>query len=196
MRALERPVKLRSPRQRRRSGQELERAVGELADRANTPGLEVWRVQPIVEVAAPESYQAWRQARERRWRRERVSYTSRSWPARLQPGELAGVLLPQLHGGSYRGRPAEVAQPIFAHGDTPKPDRDYERPYEPLVLRVALTWAWLVLEEEPPANAVLLAPPLVDLITRWPAARVPVDLGLSWPLEVSQPHIRPQRSRF
>ena len=47
--------------------------------------------------------------------------------------------------------------------------------------------SWMVLDADRPVNAVRLALPLVDLIIRRPSARMPVDLGLSGPLEVSQP---------
>ena len=42
-------------------------------------------------------------------------------------------------------------------------------------------------------HAALLAPPLIDVIGRVPKPRSLRDLGIYWPLEPSEPHIRPRR---
>jgi hypothetical protein len=42
-------------------------------------------------------------------------------------------------------------------------------------------------------QAALLAPPLIDLTGRTPKPRIPRDLGIIWPLEPIDPHIRPPR---
>jgi hypothetical protein len=65
------------------------------------------------------------------------------------------------------------------------------------VLALMFRWASFVVDDTngaPRSQAALLAPPLVDLIGSRPLPRVPCDLGLSWPLEPSEPHIRPSRS--
>jgi hypothetical protein len=42
-------------------------------------------------------------------------------------------------------------------------------------------------------QAALLAPPLIAVIGRVLTPRIPRDLGINWPLEPSEPHIRPRR---
>lgn len=85
--------------------------------------------------------------------------------------------------------------PVFTHSQPPPPASDFEHPYEPLVL--GLTAGWVRMTRAKPAmqDAVLLAPPLVDLLGRRPRPRTPQQLGIAWPLEPSQPHIRPSRRR-
>jgi hypothetical protein len=59
-----------------------------------------------------------------------------------------------------------------------------------------LQWASFAADETNGSHrfdGALLAPPLVDLIGRRPSPHVPCDLGLSWSLEPSEPHIRPAR---
>jgi len=188
------PVPLESPRRRRRARRELQRVIGRLADRVTEPDVMVWRVQPVIEVCGPAHYVRWRGARARRWKRDGGEWTTDSWPDRLHEPQSAAVLLPQSHGGRWRGKPAEIALPLFASG-TPKTGRDLEHPYEVHVLALMLRWASLVVDDTNGApQAALLAPPLVDLIGSRPLPRVPCDLGLSWPLEPSEPHIRPSRS--
>lgn len=150
-------------------------------------------MQPVVDVCAAERYPARRQAREKSCRREGAQYSTRTWPNRLVPSELAGVPLPQLHGGHYRGQPAEIALPLFSCGTPPPPDRDFEHPYEPLVLRLIAGWAEMTREDPADQHAVLLAPPLVDLIASRPRPRIPYELGIAWPLEASPSHIDPPR---
>jgi len=150
----------------------------------------VWRVQPVVEVCTAIDYPTWRTARERAWKRDGNRYSVRTWPARIMEGELAAVLLMQSHGGHQRGQSAEIAVPAFAHG-IPARGHDVEQPYEPLALALLVGWMKLALADE--HQAALLAPPLIDLIGRVPKPRIPRDLGINWPLELSEPHIRPRR---
>jgi hypothetical protein len=93
------PVGVRSRRRRRRLRGELERAVDELAGRTDRAGVTVWRVQPVIEICTAESYPTWRSAPERAWRHERTQFSTRTWPDRLNPIAIAGVFLPQSHGG-------------------------------------------------------------------------------------------------
>lgn len=195
MPGLDRPVRVRSRWRRRRVRHELQRAVQELADRADRPGVTVWRVQPVIEICTAEHYPAWRDAREKAWRREHTQFNTRTWPQRLMPAEIAGVLLPQSHGGHYRGRPAEIAMPVFTHNPPPPPASDFEHPYEPLVLGLTAGWVRMTRADPATENAVLLAAPLVDLLGGRPRARILQQLGIDWPLEPSQPHIRPSRHR-
>ena len=153
----------------------------------------MWRVQPVIEICTAESYPTWRSARERTWRHERTQFSTRTWPDRLQPMAIAGVLLPQSHGGHHRERPAEVALPVFSCGTPPAPDRDFEHPYEPLVLALTAAWTRMTREDRSAEHAVLLAPPLVDLLGGRPRPRIPHELGITWPLQPSQPHIKPSR---
>jgi hypothetical protein len=96
----------------------------------------------------------------------------------------------QSHGGARPGQPAEVAVPTFAHG-LPARGNDIGQPYEPLTLALLVGWIKLALADE--RHAALLAPPRIDLIGRVPKPRVPRDLGIDWPLEPSEPHLRPRR---
>jgi hypothetical protein len=189
-------MSLESPRRRRRARRELQRVIERLAERATEPDVTVWRVQPVVEVCGAAHYVTWRSARTRRWKRDGGKWTTNSWPDRLREPQSAAVLLPQSYGGRWRGQPAEIALPVFA-SRTPKSGRDIEHPYEVHVLALMLRWASFVGDDANSANrshAALLALPLVDLIGRRPLPRVPCDLGLSWPLEPSEPHIRLPRS--
>jgi hypothetical protein len=110
------PMPLESPRRRRRARRELQRVIGRLADRATEPDVTVWRVQPVIEVCGPAHYVRWRGARARRWKRDGGEWTTDSWPDRLHEPQSAAVLLPQSHGGRWRGKPAEIALPLFASG--------------------------------------------------------------------------------
>ena len=83
--------------------------------------------------------------------------------------------------------------PVFAHQPRPDAGRDFDHPYEPLALSLAVGWIRLVLADPTGQPAVMLAPPLVDLITRQPTPRVARDLSIIWPIEVSDAHIRPAR---
>jgi len=147
-------------------------------------------VQPVVEVCTATHYQAWRKARDRAWKRDGNRYSVDTWPARIIEGELAAVLLMQSHGGQRRGQSAEIAMPTFARG-VQVAGPDVERPYEPLALALLVGWIKLALPDR--CHAALLAPPLIDLIGRVPKPRIPCDLGIDWPLEPSEPHIRPPR---
>ena len=187
------PVNPTSRWRRRRLRSELQRGVAELAERAENPNVTAWRLQPVIEIVADDNYPAWRKARQRAWKRDRSSFNTDRWPTRVPTGELAGVFLPQTHGGQRRGQAAEVAMPVFAHQPRPGAGRDFEHPYEPLALSLAVGWVRLVLADPTGQPAVLLAPPLVDLITSQPRPRVAHDLSISWPLEVSDTHIRPTR---
>jgi hypothetical protein len=184
------PVRLGTRWRRSRARNSLQRHVTELAARASRPDVTVWRAQPVVEVCAAIHYPAWRKARERAWKRDGNRYSVRGWPGRIAEGELAAVLLMQSHGGQWRGQPAEIAAPGFAHG-FPARGHDVEHPYEPLALALLVSWIKLALADE--RHTALLAPPLIDLIGRVPKPRIPRDLGINWPLEPSEPHIRPRR---
>jgi len=184
------PVRLGTRWRRSRARASLQRQVTELADRASRPGVTVWRVQPVVEVCTAIDYPACRNARERAWKRDGNRYSVRTWPERIPEGELAAVLLMQSHGGHWRGQPAEIAVPTFAHG-VPAPGPEIEQPYEPFALALLIGWMKLALADE--HQAALLAPPLIDVTGRVPKPRIPRDLGITWPLEPSEPHIRPRR---
>jgi len=147
----------------------------------------VWRVQPVVEVCTAIDYPAWRKARERAWKRDESRYSVRARPERITEGELAAVLLMQPHGGHWRGQPAEIAVPTFARG-VPARGPNIEQPCEPLTLALLVGWMKLALADE--RHAALLAP-LIDVIGRVPKPRIPRDLGIRWPLEPSESHIRP-----
>ena len=190
MRAVSGPVRLGTRWRRSRARNSLQRQVTELAARGSRPDVTVWRAQPVVEVCAAVHYPAWRKARERAWKRDGNRYSVHSWPERIAEGELAAVLLMQSHGGHRRGQSAEIAVPGFAHG-FPARGHDVEHPYEPLALALLVSWIKLALADE--RHAALLAPPLIDLIGRVPKPRIPRDLGINWPLEPSEPHIRPRR---
>ena len=127
--------------------------------------MTVWRVQPVVEVCTAIDYPAWRNARERAWKRDGNRYSVRTWPERIPEGEPAAMLLMQSHGGHWRGQPAEIAVPTFAHG-VPAPGPDIEQPYEPFALALLIGWIKLALADE--HQAALLAPPLIDMIGRVP----------------------------
>ena len=127
------PVRVTSPWRRGRARRKLQRGVRDLAAKATREHATVWRVQPIVEVCTDAHYAAWRNARERAWKRDDGKFRTRTWPERLIPGEWGGVLLPQSHGGHYRGQPTEIATPVFSHG-LPVSGRDVEQPYDSLVL--------------------------------------------------------------
>jgi hypothetical protein len=193
MKGLERPVRASSRWRRRKVRRELAQAIEQLRERAERPGATVWQVQLIVEVCTAQHYQAWRKARERRWRREQSNFHTGTWPDHLGPATLAAVLLPQSHGGHHSGRPSEIAVPVFSHTAPPPPARDFEYPYEPLVLGLTAGWTRVVLANTDSQPGVLLAPPLVGLIGPRPRPRIPHDLGLDWTLEPSQPHINPSR---
>jgi hypothetical protein len=150
----------------------------------------MWRVQPVVEVCTAMDYPAWRKARERAWKRDGNRYSVHTWPDRITEGELAAVLLMQSHGGHWRGQPAEIAVPTFAHR-VPARGHDIERPYEPLALALLVGWIKLALADQ--RHAALLAPPLINLVGRVPKPRIPCDLGINWPLEPSRSHVRPRR---
>jgi len=135
-------------------------------------------------------YPAWRKARERAWKRDGDRYSVQTWLHGIADGELAAVLLMQSHGGHWRGQPAEIAVPSFAHG-FPARGHDIEQPYEQLALALLMGWMNLAVADE--RNTALLAPPLIDLIGRVPKPRTPRDLGIHWPLEPSEPHVRPPR---
>ncbi len=195
MRPLTGPVPLGSPRRRRRARRELQQAIEQLADRAQQPGVTVWRVQPVIEVCGAAHYAAWRRARARAWKRDKSGWHTNAWPDRLLEPQSAAVLLPQSHGGRWRGAPAEIALPLFTSG-TPKPGRDIQHPYEVHALALLLRWTSFAADDTNQANlahGALLAPPLIDLIARRPGPRVVCDLGVSWPLPPSEPHIRPPR---
>jgi hypothetical protein len=181
---------LGTPRRRRRARRELQRAIEQLATSAETAAVNVWRIQPVIEVCGPAHYAEWRRARERAWKRDRSRWHTRTWPDRLLAPQSAAVLLPQAHGGHWRGKPAEIAMPMFTTG-IPKTGRDIEHSYEVHALALLLSWASLAITDA--AQTALLAPPLVDLIGRRPQPRIPCDLGLSWPLPPSEPHIKPPR---
>ena len=184
------PVRLGTRWQRLRARHSLQRQVDELAGRTSRPDVTVWRVQPIVEVCSAMNYPAWRKARERAWKRDGNRHSVRTWPLRIGGDELAAVLLMQSHGGHRRGEPAEIAIPAFAHG-VPSRGHNIEHPYEPLALALLVSWIRLALADE--QHAALLAPPLIDLIGRVPKPRIPRDLGITWPLDPSEPHIHPRR---
>ena len=182
---------LGSSRRRRRARRDLQRAVDQLADRAQAPGATVWRVQPVIEVCAAAYYPQWRRARTRAWKRDGDHWHTDTWPDRLFEPQSAAVLLPQSHGGRWRGAPAEIALPLFTSG-TPKLGRDIQHPYEVHALALLLRWATFTAAQAG-SDGALLAPPLIDLIAPRPRPRVPCDLGLTWPLAPSKPHIRPAR---
>lgn len=187
-----RTVRVRSRWRRHRARRELQRTVEQLAERADRAAT-TWRVQPIIEICTAEHYAAWRKAREKTWRRERSDFHTRSWPGRLLPGEIAGVLLPQSYGGHYRGRPAEIAMPVFIHSQPPRSAGDFDDPSEPIALRLAAGWVRMAQEDLSDDQALLLAPPLVDFISSRPGPRIPEELGITWPLAPSEPHIHPAR---
>lgn len=172
----------------------MQRGVAELAARAEQPDVTTWRVQPIVEVCTAGHYAAWRKARERAWRADGGKWSTRHWPNRLVSGELAAALLPQSHGGHYRGQPAEIPTPIFSHS-LPVKGGDVEELYDPLVLGLLAGWMRLALNDAGRAHGALLAPPLVDLVGRSPRPRVARELGITWPLSPSEPHIHAARRR-
>jgi len=186
------PVLLGSRWRRVRARRAVQRGVAELAARVQQPDVTTWRVQPIVEVCSAGHYAAWRKARERAWRADGGEWSTRHWPDRLIPGELAAILLPQSHGGHYRGQPAEIATPVFSRS-LPVTGRDVDELYDPLVLGLLAGWMRLALNDAGRAHGALLAAPLVDLIGRSPRPRVPRELGIDWPLPPSEPHIRPAR---
>ena len=190
MRTVSAPVRLGTRWRRSRARNSLQRQVNELAARASQPERSVWKIQPIVEVCGAIDYPAWRKARERAWKRDGNRYSVRTWPERIAEGELAAVLLMQSHSGHWKGQPAEIAVPSFARG-FPARGRDIEHPYEQLA--VALLMGWLNLAVADERHTALLAPPLIDMIGRIPKPRTPRDLGIHWPLEPSEPHIRPRR---
>jgi hypothetical protein len=192
---LSRPVRVGSRWRRRRLRAELQWAVNDMAARADRPGMNVWRVQPVIEICGFDHYPAWRQAREKSWRRDRTQFTTRTWPAQLTPPAFAGVFLPQTYGGHYRGAPAEIAMPVFSQAHPLKSAPDFEQPYEPLVLALTAGWMRIAAADHPDQHAGLLAPPLVDLISRRPGPRIPCELKIDWPLQVSPPHVRPARRR-
>ena len=123
-------------------------------------------------------------------RRECGSLSVDRWPPRIGDGELAAALLMKSHGGSRPGQAAEISVPTFAHG-LPARGNDIEQPYEPLALALLVSWIRLALADE--QHARLLALSLIDLIGRVPKPRMPRDLGITWPLEPSEPHIHPRR---
>ena len=139
MPAVSGPVRLGTRWRRSRARTSLQRQVSELADRASRPGVTVWRVQPVVEVCTAIDYPAWRNARERAWKRDGNRYSVRAWPERNPEGEPAAMVLMQSHGGHWRGQPAEIAVPTFAHG-APAPEPDIEQPYEPVALALLIGW--------------------------------------------------------
>jgi hypothetical protein len=126
----------------------------------------------------------------RAWNRDGNRHSTQTWPARIAEGELAAALLMESHSGHWKGQPAEIAAPSFAHG-FPARGREIERPYEQLALALLTLWMNLAVADGP--DTALLAPPLIDLIGRVPKPRTPRDLGIHWPLEPSKPHIRPRR---
>jgi hypothetical protein len=184
------PVRLGSRWRRSRARNSLQRQVDELAGRASEPERVVWKIQPIVEVCGAIDYPVWREARERAWKRDGNRYSTQTWPATIAEGELAAVLLMQSHGGHWRGQPAEIAVPSFARG-VPARGHDIEYPYDQLALALIMRWMNLAVADE--RHTALLAPPLIDLIGRVPKPRTPRDLGIHWPLEPSEPHLRPRR---
>ena len=105
------PVRVTSPWRRGRARRKLQRGVRDLAAKATRERATAWRVQPIVEVCTDAHYTAWRNARERAWKRDGGKFSTRTWPERLIPGEWGGVLLPQSHGGHYRGQPTRSRRP-------------------------------------------------------------------------------------
>lgn len=166
MEAVSGPVRLGTRWQRTRARHSLQRQIDEFAGRASRPDVTVWRVQPIVEVCPATSYPAWRNARERAWKRDGNRHSVRTWPLRIGGDELAAALLMQSHGGHRRGEPAEIAIPTFAHG-VPSGGHDIEHPYEPLTLALLVGWIKLALADE--HHAALLAHPLIDVIARCPS---------------------------
>ena len=114
------PVRLGTRWRRSRARRSLQRQIAELAGRASQPGVTVWRPQPVVEVCTATDYPAWRNARERAWKRDGNRYSVRTWPERITEGELAAVLLMQSHSGQSREQPAEIAVPTFARGLRPR----------------------------------------------------------------------------
>jgi len=95
--------------------------------------------------------------------------------------------------GPHVGGPAEIATPVFSHSPPPPQAADFDSPYEPLALRLTTGWVRMTRADPAAENAVLLAPPLVDLIGSRPRRRIPQTLGITWPLKPSQPHIHPAR---
>jgi hypothetical protein len=73
------------------------------------------------------------------------------------------------------------------------PPRRVGVPYEPLVLALTAAWTEMTREDRSAEHAVLLVPPLLDLLGGRPRPRIPHELGITWPLQPSQPHIKPSR---
>jgi hypothetical protein len=191
--ALEPATRIDTRRRRRKARKRLQNALLELEERTHLPEVKVWRIQPVLEVCLyARHYAAWRRGRERAWKRDGPYWTTQRWPEKLPDGMIAGVLLPQSHSGRFRGAPAEILMPFIAV-HAPLIVSDLEEPYDSLVLGLLTRWACTAANTRPIGDTMLLAPPLVDVIAPKPVDRVPRDLGLSWPLPVSEPHVRPAR---
>jgi hypothetical protein len=64
-----------------------------------------------------------------------------------------------------RGQLTQVALPVFRHNRPPPVARDIEHPYEALLRGLMVGWVRLTVADPCDHDAVLLAPPLVDLTT-------------------------------
>ena len=186
------PVRLGTRWRRSRARTSLQRQVSELADRASPPGVTVWRVPPVVEVCTAIDYPAWRNARERAWERDGNRYSGPHLHlARADPGRRTGggaadpVPRRPLARAAGRDRRADVLArrsgprarhraPLRAARARPADRLDEARARRSAPSRAAGTAAHR--RDRPGAQASL-----------------PRDLGITWPLEPSEPHIPPRR---
>jgi hypothetical protein len=133
-------------------------------------------IQPLFRVSGSASYASFK-ADEKAWRRQGSAFTTSGWPATIEEGTCAVVMLPLPAGrvGLAAGRhPRPVATPHFSSGRSIEPGR-----YDDMVLAILARWI-------PAANnerRVRLAPPVVELVQRGSVVeRRVVDFGLRWHL--------------
>jgi hypothetical protein len=106
-------------RDRRALHSHLEHGLAELARRAEAPGTTVLDLQLLLQVVGRVSYPKFRAGREKAWRTQGAPYNTDAWPASLEDGMLAVLLLPISAGrvGPAIGKhPRTVASPLFTVG--------------------------------------------------------------------------------
>lgn len=167
-------VEIRSVRQRQALLARLASDLGGDGELAKDGGT-LLEVQPLIRVTGSASYERFQSEVETAWRRQGGAFSTRGWPATIDEGEFAAVLLPLAAGrvGPAVGKqPRAIMVPQFSRGRPIAHGR-----YDDIALGLLATWLGSV------SGEVRVAPPVVELIQGGHVVeRRVLDFGLEWHL--------------
>lgn len=168
-------VRVRSARDRRALEKQLREGLERMGG-ANA-GEAAVDLQPLIRVSGSASYPQFRQEQQEAWRRQGGRYSAEMWPALIEEGDFAVVLIPISAGrvGLAAGRhPRAIAMPQFSSGHPLEPGN-----FDDIVLAILATW----IEGLPAEPRVRIAPPVVEVMQRGRVvARRQHEFGQRWHL--------------